>query len=153
MTGEVSNFSFFKTDMKKAIATLFISISLSACQQNIDDSDIEKINGYWEIEEVILPDGNKKEYKISETIDYFEVKNSKGFRKKVMPQFDGTYKANDLSEDLKISKTGNDFFIEYQTDYGKWKEQILEISDENLVLKNQQKLEYHYKKPVPFTLK
>lgn len=139
--------------MKKVLATLFIAVSLLSCKQNIDESDIEKLNGYWEIEEVILADVVKKEYKINETVDYFEVKNNAGFRKKVMPQFDGTYKTNNLSEKIKIIKTGDDFFIEYETTYGKWKEQVLEISDDNLVLRNPQELEYHYKKPVPFTLK
>jgi len=139
--------------MKKILSLLFITLSLLSCQQNIDDDDIAKINGYWEIEEVVLPDGEEKEYKISETVDFFEIKNNIGFRKKVMPQIDGTYKANDLQEDIKITKSGDTVFIEYSTAYAKWKEQVLKVSDENLVLKNKQNLEYHYKKPVPFTLK
>jgi hypothetical protein len=138
--------------MKKTIV-LFIGLALFSCNQKIEKNDIPKINGYWEIEKVVLPDGKEKEYKINETIDYFQVKGNKGFRKKVMPQFDGTYLVNDQKEDIVIFEKKGDFFIEYTTPYGKWKEQLLEISADELVLKNQQNLEYHYKKPIPFSIK
>ncbi len=139
--------------MKNSVVTLFLAIVLVSCQQKISTNDIPKINGYWEIQKVILPGGNKKEYKINETVDYFEIKGNVGFRKKVMPQFDGTYKANDVSEEVQIIQDKDYFFIGYTTVYGKWKEQILEISDSELVLKNEQDLEYHYKKSIPFSLK
>jgi hypothetical protein len=45
------------------------------------------------------------------------------------------------------------FYINYTTTYGKWKEEILEIQDSVLVLKNKDNLEYHYKRQVPFSIK
>ena len=100
-----------------------------------------------------MPDESVKEYKINPTIDFFEIKNKKGFRKKVMPQVDGTYRTNDLSENISIVTEDGKTYISYITEYAKWKEEILELDSENLVLKNEQDMEYHYIKPEPFTLK
>ena len=125
----------------------------ASCKQTITDKDLAKINGYWEIEKVNLADGSKKDYTVNETIDYFSVKNNKGFRQKVMPQLDGKYLTNDVKEDVSISNTNGDYFVNYTTRYGKWKEEIIELRDSVLVLKNKDNIEYHYKKQIPFSVK
>ena len=143
----------------KKIVCFFLFFALISCNREVKQSDISKINGYWEIEKVILASGENKDYKISETIDYFELQKGKqanyfsGFRKKVMPQLDGKYLVNDIAEKIVITKEKSDFYINYSTDYLTWKEQIIEIQDSVLVLINNDKVEYHYKKAVPFSLK
>lgn len=139
--------------MKKAFGFFVLTLMLFSCKQNITSKDIAKINGYWEIEKVELPDGEDKDYKVNPTIDYFELKDNKGFRQKVMPQFDGTYLTNNLKETIQITEESGDFYINYTTQYGKWKEEIIEIKDSVLVLKNKENLEYHYKKSIPFSVK
>lgn len=139
--------------MKNTITILLFGLLLVSCKQSITDQDIAKINGYWEIQKVILKDGEKKDYKVNETIDYFELKNNKGFRQKVMPQFDGTFRTNDIKETISVNKEDNIFYINYATTYGKWKEEIIEIHDSILVLKNKDELVYNYKKFKPFSLK
>ncbi len=113
--------------MKKALYFLVLSFVFISCKQSITNEDIKKINGYWEIEKVLLKDGEKKDYKMNETVDYFQVSNNKGFRKKVMPQFDGTYLTNDVEEEISISSKDGNFYINYSTSYGKWQEEIIEI--------------------------
>lgn len=139
--------------MKKAITFFLLGILLYSCKQKVTEQDINKINGYWEIKKVVLKDGEKKDYKVNETIDYFQLKDSKGFRQKVMPQLDGTYKTNDIKETISISNEEGNYFINYSTAYGKWKEEIIEIKDSTLVLKNKDELEYNYKRFQPFSLK
>lgn len=139
--------------MKKYFLTCFIFVTLQSCKQTITSKDLPKLNGYWEIEKVILPNGEKKEYKINESIDYLEVKDSIGFRKKVYPQLNGKFLINDLKENFIISTANNCYFINYKTDYAKWKEEIIEIQDSSFVVKNDAKLEYHYKKHQPFSIK
>jgi len=145
--------------MKNRIAFLLLATLLLSCKQDITEKDITKINGYWEIKKVILKDGEKKDYKINETIDYFQLRQAqsdkkwKGFRQKVMPQLDGTYKTNNLKEEISISNENGNYFINYSTSYGKWKEEIIEIQDSVLVLKNKDDLEYNYKRYKPFSLK
>lgn len=139
--------------MKKTIVLLGLIFILQSCNQTITDKDIANLNGYWEIKKVVLNDGDDKDYKVNETIDFFEVKDNKGFRQKVMPQFDGTFKTNNLKEEIFISNSDGNYFINYSTEYGKWKEEIIEIKDSVLVTKNDKELEYHYKKFKPFTFK
>jgi hypothetical protein len=137
----------------KKITTLFLTLLLISCQSEAKKEDLGKLNGYWEIKQVTLADGETKDYKVNETIDFFEVKDNAGFRQKVMPQFDGTYKTNGIKESLKIFEVDNTYFIECKTDYGKWNEEIITIEDSTLVLKNKQNLVYTYKKFKPFSLK
>lgn len=139
--------------MKKTTIILCFSLLLVSCKQAIKEKDIIKLNGYWEIQKVKLPSGEKKEYKVNETIDFFEIKNNKGFRQKVMPQLDGRYLTNDIKETIQISNEEGDFFINYTTSYGKWKEEIVELRDSALVLKNKDNIEYHYKRQIPFSVK
>lgn len=139
--------------MKKIIVVFATFLTLISCNQKNKQEDLPKINGYWEIEKVLLPDGEKKEYKVNESIDYFELKDKKGFRKKVYPQLDGKYLINNVKENIVISDSSGIFFVNYTTAYSKWKEQIITLKDSILVLKNPDKLEYHYKRQTPFSLK
>ena len=137
----------------KKISLLLFALLLISCHSTIKKEDIKKLNGYWEIKQVKFSTGKTKAYKINETIDYFELKDNQGFRQKVMPQFDGKFKTNNIKETIKILKKDNSFFIEYNTTYGKWNEEIITIEDSTLVLKNNQNLEYTYKKFKPFSFK
>ena len=139
--------------MRKTVVLLFMSVMALSCGHNVSSEDLTKLNGYWEIQEAVMADGAKKEYPVNPTIDYFELKGKTGFRKKVMPQFDGTYRVNDLSEKIEVLQKDGKTFISYATQYAKWKEEILELNDKELVLKNQHDIEYHYKKPKPFSVK
>ena len=132
------------------VPLLFLFI---ACKQNITATDITKLNGYWEIEKVVFPEGDDKEYKINETFDYFKIdKNNTGFRKKVMPQLDGTFLANDDFERVKVVFNADKVYIEYTTQYAKWKEELKIISDDKMVLVNSKNVAYHYKKTAPINL-
>jgi hypothetical protein len=137
--------------MKKGIAIAFLFI-LSACHQKVTIQDIPKLNGYWEIEKVILSNGTKKEYTYNESFDYFQIKANTGFRKKVMPQLDGRFLVNNQSEKIEITLEKDIVYINYKTPYAKWKEEIETISNEKLVLINAAKAEYHYKKSAPINI-
>ena len=137
----------------KRILLLIVLVSVLSCKQKITEADLSNLNGYWEIEKVELPDGDMKEYKVNETIDFFKIDGNKGFRKKVMPQLDGTYLTNDIQEDIVIAVKDGDATIQYKTTYASWKEEIIELTKDKLVVKNEQDLEYHYKRPVKFSVK
>lgn len=138
-----------KVKLLFAIAFVF----LVSCKQAVKETDIQNLSGYWEIEKVILPDGEDKEYKASETFDFFEIKGDSGTRRKGMQQFDGTFLTNDVSEAFTIKVKDGNYYINYKTDFAKWEEEILSISNEKLVVKNKNQLEYHYKRPILFTKK
>jgi hypothetical protein len=132
---------------------LAVTLLLFSCQTAVKKEDLTKLNGYWEIKQVELSNGETKEYKVNETIDFLEVKDNAGFRQKVMPQFDGTFKTNGIKESLKVIQLDEAFFLECKTAYGKWNEEIIAVEDSTLILKNKQNIIYTYKKFKPFSLK
>jgi len=140
--------------MKNIVGFLFVSFLLISCQQKIVPSDISKINGYWEIEKVVFDEGKDKNYTINESYDYFEIgKNNTGFRKKVMPQLDGTFLVNDTYETVKVRFENDKVFLDYSTPYAKWSEELIAISNDKLAFRNAENKEYHYKKATPINLK
>lgn len=138
--------------MKRLLLLFFLGVFFS-CKQNITQADMVNLNGYWEIEKVVLPDGEKKEYKINETIDFFKIESDKGFRKKVMPQLDGAYLTNDVQEEFVVVVKDGEASLQYKTTYASWNEEIIELTKDKLVVKNQQEIEYYYKRPSQFSVK
>ena len=139
--------------MKKIAVVFLLGILSLACKKEISEQELTKLNGYWEIEKVEMPDGTKKEYTINTTIDFFKVDNKKGFRKKVMPQLDGKYLMNDLAENIQLENIDGNVIVHYTTPYAKWKEEILELSDDKMLVKNEQDITYYYKRATKFELK
>jgi hypothetical protein len=139
--------------MKKVFGILLVALLLAGCKQKMTPADLAKINGYWEIEKVVLEDGNEKKYGMNESFDYFRIdKKSTGIRKKVMPQLDGTFLVNETFENVKIRFSDDQIFLDYSTPYMKWSEEILALTDKELVVLNAEKKEYHYKKTGPINL-
>ena len=133
--------------MKIFIKNLFVSLLFISCQQKIVPSDIAKINGYWEIEKVVFSEGKDKDYTINESYDFFQIDSkNNGFRKKVMPQLDGTFIVNDTYESLKVRFADDKVFFDYVTPYAKWSEELISVSKDKMVFKNAEKTEYNYKK-------
>lgn len=139
--------------MKIKLLFILSFIFLVSCKDAVKESDIQNLNGYWEIEKVVLPDGEDKEYKVSETVDFFEFKDNKGFRKKMMQQFDGKYLTNDVLENFTIEFKDETCYINYKTNFAKWTEEIVILTNEKLVVKNKNEIEYHYKRPILFDKK
>lgn len=131
----------------------FVVFLAFSCTSKVSKDDIAKLNGYWEIKQVKMATGEIKDYKVNETIDYFEIKNNMGYRQKVMPQFDGKFLTNGIKETIKIKEVKKTFFIDYNVDANKWQEEIIEIADSTLVIKNKENIIYTYKKFKPFSFK
>lgn len=136
----------------KKIGVLIGLLILTACNQKVSEQDIAKLNGYWEIEKVILADGSEKAYPMNETFDYFEVHNNTGFRKKVKPQFNGRFIVDNQSEKVTVVFEKEKTYINYSTPYAKWKEELKSLSDEQMILVNTTNTSYHYKKAGPINL-
>ncbi|WP_010250754.1 hypothetical protein [Myroides injenensis] len=138
----------------KYVFSLCSLLLVIGCGQGISNDDLVNLNGYWEIEKVKLPDGKEKDYTINGTIDFFELKdNNHGLRQKVMPQFNGEYLTNEVPESFVIEQVEGKSWLNYKTEYSEWKEQLVKLNKEHLVVKNEQDILYYYKRPVAFSLK
>lgn len=136
--------------MKNYFYLVLLTTVLVACTSKPKKEDLNKLNGYWEIEKVAFPDGNKKEYNVNEFIDLISIKESKGIRQKVAPQLDGSYLKGTLQDNIRIVDSADCFYLKTDSKFTKWEEKILSVSDESFVLENEAKIVYHYKKFIPY---
>lgn len=136
----------------KKILLYFSLVLVMACGKN-PETFIPHLNGYWEIDEVTLADGSKRDYNYNDTVDYLNISDSlTGFRKKLKPGFDGTYTTSDDAEMLKIKIENDSLHIYYSTPYSEWKETVLNATDDALLIINDQHIKYLYKRFEPINV-
>ncbi|WP_299123462.1 lipocalin family protein [uncultured Winogradskyella sp.] len=129
-----------------------LCLLILSCSEN-PETYIQHLEGYWEITEVTMPDGKKKEYRFNETIDYISINDSlQGFRKKLKPGINDTYFTSDDAETLEVKIENDSLNIYYSTPYANWKETVLEATPENLKVINGNKTVYLYKRYTPINL-
>lgn len=137
--------------MKRLLIILLVVLTIG-CSKN-PENYIEHINGYWEIEKVILPDGSEKNYTYNATIDFLNINDSlTGFRKKLKPTLDGKFTASIDAEILKLVIENDSLNVYYSTPFANWKETILFADNEKLKVINQNKNVYLYKRYIPLNL-
>lgn len=134
------------------LITLIASLHVGCNKNNLDS--IEHLEGYWEIESVILSNGNQKDYTFSDTIDYIFVNSDSlyGFRKKLKPNFNGTYETSNHAENFVIKIKNDSLHMHYQTPFDQWKESVLQLNNNKLQIINQNKIIYNYKRFQPINL-
>ncbi len=130
-----------------------IILTLAACQKKISTDDLPLLNGYWEIKQVGLPDGTLKEYTINTTVDYIEVKDLSGFRKKVYPQLDGTFDTSNDVETFSLIQGPDGIEIHYKTEHSEWTEKLLALNDGSFTVTNAENKTYTYHRFQPINIK
>ncbi len=137
--------------MKQSLSILLMFLLLS-CGKTVKEKDLNLLNGYWEITEVQFMNGGKKEYKISPSVDYIQLKNLKGFRKKVNPKFNGSFETSDDAESFIIQKEGELFSLMYKNNLSEWKETLIDLSEQSFSVKNAEGTIYQYKRFEPLNI-
>src|SRR5690606_18955892 len=137
--------------MKKYILLIF-SFVLVSCSKN-PESLVNHIQGYWEIDEVTLADGSKRDYRYNDTVDYIYISDSlTGFRKKLKPGFDGTYTTSEDAENLVLKIENDSLNMYYATPFSKWKETVLKADENQLLVINAKNVKYLYKRFEPINV-
>ncbi len=117
-----------------------------SCKQENPEEIISHISGYWEIEEVTSAEGERKEFTINMLVDYIEINDNEGFRKKVAPQLDGTFNITDDAEKIEVKTENNQVQLQYSTPFDQWTETVVKADENQLVLKNETGTVYTYKR-------
>lgn len=139
--------------MKTINYTLILLIALQTVMCSEPNTpQIEHLNGYWEISRVELADGTVKEFSISTTVDFIEIKDTLGIRTKVNPQLDGTFITADDFETFRFTSEGDLLQLHYATEFNTWSETILTTTDSTFSALNKDQKIYHYKRFKPFNL-
>ena len=136
--------------MRSLILLLCFTVLISC--NSVSNAKLTLLNGYWEIDRVEFPNGGEKQYKMSQNIDYIQLKNLKGFRKKVNPKFDGSYETSDDAELFEIQINDGLYTIMYKNDLSEWQETLTAISKDNFSAQNADGIQYHYKRFEPINL-
>ena len=138
--------------MKNILGLFAFSLLAISCSKPISAEELKNLNGYWEINEVKTADGDTKEFQSNNNVDFFELKDLKGTRTKVVPQFDGKNASNGIKEQFTVLDSANATYLKYSTDYSKWTEKIDKLTKDELVIINQNDIKYTYKRFTPIVV-
>jgi hypothetical protein len=125
---------------------------LVACQNKVSQEELTLLNGYWEIEKVTLANGQSKEYKVNTTVDYIELKELSGYRKKVYPKFDGTFDTSNDAEQFTIIAQQNRIEIHYKNELSEWTEVLKSLDEHSFSVTNTENITYYYKRFEPINV-
>ncbi|MGB5943133.1 MAG: lipocalin family protein [Leeuwenhoekiella sp.] len=138
--------------MKHFLFILVMFMLVVGCGQNDPEAQKQYLEGYWEIASVEKPDGTVKEFQVNENIDYIKIEDSTGFRTKVIPRYDGKFTTTKDSEKLILKIEADTLRILYSTLYDDWKETVLNVSEDQLKIRNQNGIIYTYRRHKKFNL-
>ena len=114
---------------------------------------IDFIEGYWEIEQVKKDGKIIKTFKVNTGIDYFKINADRtGFRKKLKPNFQGTFETSEDVLNFKLKLDNNTLLLEYKDNDTTYSEEIVSASATALLLANTDGFTYHYKPYEPLNL-
>ena len=100
-----------------------------------------------------MHDGLEKDYTFSSSVDYIMVNDSlKGFRKKLIPNIDGSYTMSQDAEAIEIKIENDSLNLYYKTRMATWKETVLKATEDELKIINSKKDVYLYKRYQPLDL-
>ena len=134
--------------MKKRCAIVLMLVFI-ACGKQSKNINLNDLNGYWEISKVELSKDSVIQYSISQYVDYFEVTDSTGIRTKLQPNIDGSFVATKDQSEIEILKSDGDIQLLYSTPFDEWKEQLVSLDEENMIVINQDGKKYYYKRYEP----
>ncbi len=133
-------------NIKRILLLCAVCSAVFSCNSPNPESYKTYINGYWEIERVLLRDGTEKKYSFNQTIDFFEVKDSVGIRKKVQPRIDGSFIVTKDSETFILKVENDSLRLLYNTPLDSWKETIVSAKESQIIIKNEGGNTYFYKR-------
>ena len=128
-----------------------VFLTVLSCR-GVGESDLTHLSGYWEIREAVAGDGSSRAYGPAPAVDYYQVEQLKGYRKKVQPRADGGFLASDDALPLEIIGRNGDFYLRFGTGDDAWEEEILELSATRLQTRNPEGIRYTYARYEPLNL-
>nr|WP_297783528.1 hypothetical protein [uncultured Allomuricauda sp.] len=138
--------------MTRILSLLLILLFWSCSDSPVKEKDLHYLNGYWEISEVEFPDGSIKQYGMNPSIDFIQLKEGKGYRKKMKPQFDGTYDTSKDVEGFTVSKVNETIILQYATALSNWEEKLIQMDSLTFSVINEEGVTYRYKRFEPIKI-
>jgi hypothetical protein len=137
----------------RIVVSCIILITVISCGKQDPVAQKAKLGGYWEIQSVEMPNGNKKDFSYNPVVDFIKVSEDSGSRTKVAPQLDGSFISNGLTEKFVLKIEDDSLRFYYKTPFDQWKETVLTATDSLLKIENREGKIYSYKKFEKFNFK
>ena len=132
--------------MNKIIYLILVSVVIS-CSSNEDK--IKAVEGYWNIEQVLMPDGNEREFPFSNHMDHFKIEGYKGVKNRVSPTYDGGFISYGNPIYFEWKEKDGDIWLTFQEGEGSYKQTVEKATKETLVLLHENGTRYTYKSYTP----
>ena len=138
--------------MKNCLGLLVLFVAIG-CSPKVDVATLPQLNGYWEIDKVVFPDGSSKSYEVNASVDFIQINEKEGFRKKMQPQLDGSFRTSDDAEQFTVIEKSGVLIMSYSNAAQTWEETLVVLKDDQFEVVNQDGISYHYKRYQPLNLK
>ena len=137
--------------MQKSLLSLLLIFVLSSCSSRIEPADLTHLQGYWEISEVVFPDGYTKPYTVNTTVDYIHIEELQGYIKKMKPGLNGRYQTSNKAAQFKLLLKNEVWEMHFEGDMNSTLS-LLELDSLEYAVKDQGQVRYYYKRFEPINI-
>jgi hypothetical protein len=137
--------------MQKHLYLLLLLTVITACKSSIQEGEISRLEGYWEITKVVFQDGTTKPYTVNTTVDYIGIDGFNGYIKKMKPGLNGRYQTSNKAAQFKLILKDGLWEMHFEGDQ-KSTLSLLELDSLEYAVKDQGQVRYYYKRYEPINI-
>jgi len=137
--------------MQKHLYLLLLLTVITACKSSIQEGEISRLEGYWEITKVVFQDGITKPYTVNTTVDYIGIDGFNGYIKKMKPGLNGRYQTSNKAAQFKLIQKDGLWEMHFEGDQ-KSTLSLLELDSLEYAVKDQGQVSYYYKRYEPINI-
>jgi len=137
--------------MQKHLYLLLLLTVITACKSSIQEGEISRLEGYWEITKVVFQDGTTKPYTVNTTVDYIGIDGFNGYIKKMKPGLNGRYQTSNKAAQFKLIQKDGLWEMDFEGDQ-KSTLSLLELDSLEYAVKDQGQVRYYYKRYEPINI-
>ena len=137
--------------MQKHLYLLLLLTVITACKSSIQEGEIRRLEGYWEITKVVFQDGTTKPYTVNTTVDYIGIDGFNGYIKKMKPGLNGRYQTSNKAAQFKLIQKDGLWEMHFEGDQ-KSTLSLLELDSLEYAVKDQGQVRYYYKRYEPINI-
>lgn len=123
--------------------SLLTILLLTSCSNNVDEQ-LKNIEGYWNIETAILPDGSEREFPFSNHMDHFEIEGKQGIKYRVSPTYDGGFVNYGSPVYFTCETVDGELLLQFKDGVESYTQTVEKATTNKLVLKHQNGTIYRY---------
>ncbi|MDO7586305.1 MAG: hypothetical protein MUQ88_00530, partial [Flavobacteriaceae bacterium] len=127
--------------MQKHLYLLLLLTVITACKSSIQEGEISRLEGYWEITKVVFQDGTTKPYTVNTTVDYIGIDGFNGYIKKMKPGLNGRYQTSNKAAQFKLIQKDGLWGMHFEGDLNSTLS-LLELDSLEYAVKDQGQVRY-----------